>query len=71
MSGLVGEKRKIPVNRRNLRAGRAFRRLEESAMRSLLLGLWLVCAAFLPSSADKPGEQPLVGMPVLDIDFDE
>jgi hypothetical protein len=38
---------------------------------SLLLSLWLVWAAFLTSSADEPGELPLVGMPVLDIDYDE
>jgi hypothetical protein len=38
---------------------------------SLLLSLLLVCAAFLTSSADESGQQPLVGMPVLDIDYDE
>jgi|EndMetStandDraft_7_1072992.scaffolds.fasta_scaffold4549374_1 hypothetical protein len=38
---------------------------------NLILSLMLVCAAFLTSSADEPGEQPLVGMPVLDIDYDE
>jgi hypothetical protein len=38
---------------------------------SALLGLLLVCAAFLTSSADEPAKQPLVGMPVLDIDYDE
>jgi hypothetical protein len=38
---------------------------------SALLGFLLVCAAFLTSSADGPAEHPLVGMPVLDIDYGE